>query len=193
MVINVQQGEYEKQSFSEMTSLSSQTLEGPQGTRKCCCVFTYWKVSGAEVSSNYFSYWIWQLFSQEEWVKRRAEPVNINSHINFFSVFWKRGSLSGSYNPQFKCFPVFSVPAHFSLSSFKPTKWMKEQTILCFPTSFIPGSVKGLHNSGQKYMWKKTAISVIMSKEVSWLELCILIMIIETIETKLQNKYNDCS
>ena len=26
MVINVQQGEYEKQSFSEMTSLSSQTL-----------------------------------------------------------------------------------------------------------------------------------------------------------------------
>lgn len=70
---------------------------------------------------------------------------------------------------------------------------MKEQTILCFPTSFIPGSVKGLHNSGQKCMWKKTAISVIMSKEVSWLELCILIMIIETIETKLQNKYNDCS
>lgn len=137
MVINVQQGEYEKQSFSEMTSLSSQTLEGPQGTRKCCCVFTYWKVSGAEVSSNYFSYWIWQLFSQEEWVKRRAEPVNINSHINFFSVFWKRGSLSGSYNPQFKCFPVFSVPAHFSLSSFKPTKWMKERFCVSPPVSFL--------------------------------------------------------
>ena len=36
-------------------------LTNPQGTRKCCCVFTYWKVSGAEVSSNYFSCWNWRL------------------------------------------------------------------------------------------------------------------------------------